>query len=125
GAMVKVRAFGFARLTYGGSLTRLSSVIGTPEYIAPEIADHDTATAAADLYSTGIVLYELLAGRTPFAGGHALAVLHRHLTSQPPPIPGAPPPLWALIDALLAKDPAQRPRSAAEGEAVLAAVQPP
>ena len=106
---IKLTDFGIARLTYGGSLTRLSSVIGTPEYMAPEIADHDTATPAADLYSTGIVLYEMLAGRTPFAGGHALAVLHRHLTAEPPPIQDAPPVLWALIDSLLAKDPACAP----------------
>jgi hypothetical protein len=119
---IKLTDFGIARLTYGGSLTRLSSVIGTPEYIAPEIADHDAATSAADLYSTGIVLYEMLAGRTPFAGGHALAVLHRHLTMEPPPIQDAPPRLWALIESLLAKDPAQRPRSAAEVEAALAEI---
>ena len=99
-------------------------MIGTPGYMAPEIADHDSATPAADLYSTGIVLYEMLAGRTPFAGGHALAVLHRHLTMRPPPIPGAPPRLWTLIDSLLAKDPAQRPRSAAEVEAALAQIAP-
>jgi serine/threonine-protein kinase len=121
---IKLTDFGIARLTYGGSLTRLSSVIGTPEYIAPEIADHDAATSAADLYSTGIVLYEMLAGRTPFAGGHALAVLHRHLTAEPPPIPYAPPRLWALIDSLLAKDPANRPRSAAEVEVALAEIEP-
>jgi Protein kinase domain len=121
---LKLTDFGIARLTYGGSLTRLSSVIGTPEYMAPEIADHDSATSAADLYSTGIVLYEMLAGRTPFAGGHALAVLHRHLTVQPPPVPDAPPRLWALIDSLLAKDPAQRPQSAAEVEAALAEIAP-
>ena len=121
---IKLTDFGIARLTYGGSLTRLSAVIGTPEYMAPEIADHDTATLAADLYSTGIVLYEMLAGRTPFAGGHALAVLHRHLTAEPPPIPDAPPRLWALIDSLLAKDPAGRPRSAAEVEVALAEIEP-
>ena len=121
---IKLTDFGIARLTYGGSLTRLSAVIGTPEYMAPEIADHDTATLAADLYSTGIVLYEMLAGRTPFAGGHALAVLHRHLTAEPPPILDAPPRLWALIDTLLAKDPAGRPRSAAEVEVALAEIEP-
>lgn len=117
---LKLTDFGVARLTYGGSLTKLSSVIGTPEYMAPEVADHETATPAADMYSTGIVLYEMLCGRTPFAGGHPMAVLRRHLDEMPPPIPAAPTRLWAVIDSLLAKDPDARPRCAETAEALLA-----
>ncbi len=121
---VKLTDFGVARLTYGGSLTRVSSLIGTPEYMAPELADHETATAAADLYSAGIVLYELLAGRTPFGGGHPVAVLRRHIDEPPPPIPGAPVQLWTFIAQLLAKDPDSRPSSAAQLAAALAVMQP-
>jgi Protein kinase domain len=110
--VLKLTDFGVSRLSYGASLTKMTSLIGTPEYMAPELADHDTATPAADLYSAGIVLYEMLAGRTPFAGGHPIAVLRRQMEQAPPPIPGAPPELWAQIGSLLAKDPRSRPVSA-------------
>lgn len=121
---LKLTDFGVARLTYGGSLTKVSSVIGTPEYMAPEIVDHERATPAVDLYSTGVVLYEMLAGRTPFAGGHPIAVLHRHLSDEPLPIPNAPPQMWSLVESLLAKDPDSRPQSAAQVADVLAAIEP-
>src|SRR5215831_16960420 len=111
-ADLKLTDFGVSRLSYGASLTKMTSLIGTPEYMAPELADHDSATPAADLYSAGVVLYEMLAGRTPFAGGHPLAVLRRQVEQPPLPIPGAPPELWAQIESLLAKDPRSRPGSA-------------
>jgi Protein kinase domain len=120
---LKVTDFGVARLSYGASLTKLSSLIGTPEYMAPEVADHDTAAPATDLYSAGVVLYEMLCGRTPFAGGHPLAVLRRHVDQAPPPIPGVPPELWAQIELLLAKDPRARPGSAAASAAALAPLE--
>jgi len=110
---VKLTDFGVARLAYGASLTRGTGVIGTPEYMAPETAEHGTASYAADLYSAGIVLYELLAGRTPFRGGAPLAVLRRQVDEPPAPIPGLPPPFWWYIESLLAKDPSARPQSAA------------
>jgi len=117
---VRLTDFGVARLSYGASLTKLSSIIGTPEYMAPEVADHDSAGPSADLYSAGVVLYELLAGRTPFAGGHPLAVLRRHVEQPPPPIPGIPAPLWAQLEALLAKEPETRPASALQAAESLA-----
>jgi hypothetical protein len=110
---LKLTDFGVSRLSYGASLTKMTSLIGTPEYMAPELAEHDRATPAADLYSTGIVLYEMLAGRTPFAGGHPIAVLRRQMEQRPAPIAGVPAELWAQIDSLLAKDPRSRPGSAA------------
>jgi hypothetical protein len=121
--VLKLTDFGVARLTYGTSLTKLSSLIGTPEYMAPELAEHDRATPAADVYSAGIVLYEMLCGRTPFAGGHPLAVLRRHVDQAPPPIPGVPTALWDGISAMLAKDPRSRPASAAEAAALLVPLQ--
>jgi serine/threonine-protein kinase len=121
--VLKLTDFGVARLSYGASLTKMTSLIGTPEYMAPELADHDTATPAADLYSAGIVLYEMLAGRTPFAGGHPLAVLRRQVEQPPPPVPGIPPALWAQIESLLAKDPRSRPGSATEALHRLAPLQ--
>ena len=121
--VLKLTDFGVSRLSYGASLTKMTSLIGTPEYMAPELADHDTATPAADLYSAGIVLYEMLAGRTPFAGGHPIAVLRRQVEQPPPPIPGAPAELWAQIGSLLAKDPPSRPGSAAAAIDRLAPLQ--
>jgi hypothetical protein len=123
-AALKLTDFGVSWLSYGSSLTKMSSLIGTPEYMAPELADHDRATPAADLYSAGIVLYEMLAGRTPFAGGHPIAVLRRHLDQPPPPIPGVPAELWAQIAGLLDKDPRSRPQSAAVALAWLDGLQP-
>jgi serine/threonine-protein kinase len=123
-ANVKITDFGVARLSYGGSLTKLSSLIGTPEYMAPELADHDRATPAADIYSTGIMLYEMLAGQTPFAGGHPLAVLRRHVEQAPSVIPGVPPQLWAQIAAMLIKDPRRRPTSAAQVAERLGSLEP-
>jgi serine/threonine-protein kinase len=120
---LKLTDFGVSRLSYGASLTKMTSLIGTPEYMAPELADHDTATPAADLYSAGIVLYEMLAGRTPFAGGHPLAVLRRQVEQPPPPIPGAPAELWEQIESLLVKDPLSRPGSAAAALGRLAPLQ--
>ena len=120
---LKLTDFGVSRLSYGASLTKMTSLIGTPEYMAPELAEHDTATPAADLYSAGIVLYEMLAGRTPFAGGHPLAVLRRQAEQPPPPVPGVPGELWAQIESLLAKDPGSRPGSAAAALNRLAPLQ--
>ena len=119
-ARVRLTDFGVARLSYGASLTKLSSIIGTPEYMAPEVADHDSATSSVDLYSAGVVLYEMLSGRTPFAGGHPLAVLRRQVEQPPPFIPGIPAPLWAQLETLLAKEPELRPASAAQAADSLA-----
>ena len=120
-ATLKVTDFGVARLSYG-SLTKLSSVIGTPEYMAPELADGGSAGPAADVYSAGVVLYEMLSSRTPFAGGSPVAMLRRHADMAPPPVPGLPPALWEQLSRMLAKDPAARPATAAEAAAALGAL---
>ena len=106
---VKLTDFGIARLTYGTALTRSTGLIGTPENMAPETAQYGTATLAADLYSAGIVLYEMLAGCTPFGGGPPLTVLRRQAEEPPPLMGGLPPRLWAYLESPLAKDPAARP----------------
>ena len=120
---LKLTDFGVARLSYGASLTKLSGLIGTPEYMAPELAEHSRATPAADVYSAGIVLYEMLCGRTPFAGGHPVAVLRRQADQALPVIPGVPADLWERIAWMLAKDPGSRPSSAAQAYAALAPLE--
>ena len=119
---LKVTDFGVARLSYGASLTKLSSLIGTPEYMAPELAEGGSAGPAADVYSAGIVLYEMLSGRTPFAGGPVMTVLRRHADKAPPPVPGLAPALWGQLSRMLAKDPADRPENAADAAAALGAL---
>ena len=112
--------FGIARIFAEGQSTRRTTVIGTPDYIAPEVANGGVPTPASDLYAVGIMLYELLVGVTPFAGDSPLAVLRRHVEQLPGRPEGIPDGLWAIISALLAKDPANRPQSAGEVRSALA-----
>ena len=117
---LKLTDFGVARLADNTSLTKQSILVGTPEYMAPEVAEGTGAGTGADLYSAGVVLYEMLCGRTPFAGGPPMAVLRRHADMAPPPVPGLPHALWDQLSRMLAKDPAARPGSAAEAASALA-----
>ena len=121
---VKITDFGISRIAYGPSLTKMTGLIGTPEYMAPEAAEQQHATAAADIYSLGIVLYELLAGRSPFVGGLPVAVLRRHLDEVPRQPAGLNEELWALLAQMLAKRPGDRPSSAAEVAERLRALRP-
>ena len=75
--------FGIARLADSPGLTRTHEFVGTPAYVAPESAEGRPQTSAVDIYGAGILLYELVTGRPPFAGGTALEVLHRHLSEEP------------------------------------------
>ncbi|MFC0602149.1 serine/threonine-protein kinase [Streptomyces palmae] len=110
--------FGIARLvdspnrvaptTSGRTTTR---VIGTPDYLAPEIIEGLPPRASVDVYALATVLYELLAGFTPFGGGHPGAVLRRHVTETVAPLPGVPDELWQLLVQCLAKAPASRLRA--------------
>ena len=90
--------------------------MGTAQYLSPEQAQGHAVTATSDLYSIGVMLYEMLAGRLPFEGDSAVAVALKHLSEQPPPIsqwrPDVHPALEAVVMAALAKDPAHRWQSA-------------
>jgi len=121
--VVRLTDFGIARLTRGPSLTRMTGLIGTPEYLAPELAQYEIASSAADVYASGIMFYELLTGFTPFAGGHPVAVLRRHVEDPPSRPEGLPDPLWALLASMLAKDPTARP-TAEEAHRRLAGISP-
>lgn len=93
-----------------------SPVAGTPEYMAPEQIRGGLVTPAVDIYAMGALLYEMIVGRTPFAGATIPVVLEGHLYATPSSpadiIPTCPKPLADLVLAALAKDPAQRPPSA-------------
>ncbi|MFB8407341.1 serine/threonine-protein kinase [Streptomyces sp. NPDC055912] len=101
--------FGIARLADSPGLTRTHEFVGTPAYVAPESAEGRPQTSAVDIYGAGILLYELVTGRPPFAGGTALEVLHRHLSEQPRRPSTVPGPLWTVIERCLSKDPERRP----------------
>ncbi|MFI0085476.1 serine/threonine-protein kinase [Streptomyces bobili] len=103
--------FGVAKLIDTPKRTRATKIIGTPDYLAPEIVEGLPPRASVDIYALATVLYELLAGFTPFGGGHPGAVLRRHVTESVAPLPGIPDELWQLLVQCLAKAPASRLRA--------------
>jgi eukaryotic-like serine/threonine-protein kinase len=116
---VKVLDFGIAKISAeasgGAQLTRIGSVFGTPAYMAPEQAAGQPVDHRADLYSLGLVLYEMLAGHAAFEAEELVALLTKQLTEPPPPLPDTvDPEVAALVMQLLEKDPNARPQSAAE-----------
>lgn len=125
---VKILDFGIAKAVegegHGPALTE-GGVIGTPKYMSPEQASGEEVDARSDLYSLGVVLYEMATGRVPFSRPTARAILMAHLTAPPPPLrEGAadvdvPPWLESFIFSLLAKDAAGRPASAEDCLALL------
>jgi beta-lactam-binding protein with PASTA domain len=113
----KVTDFGIARAG-ASEMTETGSIMGTAQYLSPEQAQGHAVAAASDLYSIGVMLYEMLAGRLPFEGESAVSVALKHLSEPPPPLsqfrPDVHPALEAVVMAALAKDPAQRWQSAEE-----------
>ena len=110
---VKVTDFGIARLANQVPLTATGQVMGTAQYLAPEQATGQAATASSDMYSLGIIGYECLVGRRPFTGESQIAIALAQVNDPPPPLPETIPAVArALIMCLLAKDPAQRPKDA-------------
>ncbi|MDQ3914497.1 MAG: protein kinase [Actinomycetota bacterium] len=116
---LKVADFGIAKAAYAsGDITTTGSILGTVTYISPEQAGGREPDARSDVYSTGVLLYELLAGRPPFAGETDVATAMMHLREAPTPVralkPQVPRQLDAIVMKALAKDPAERWGSAVE-----------
>ena len=114
GLTIKVSDFGIARLLDGPHLTGTFEYIGTVHYSAPEIAQGLPPTPATDVYAVGVMLYELLSGATPFAGGAPIAVMKRQLEQPPPRPPMIGDSAWALILRWLDAEPGARPADAWE-----------
>jgi hypothetical protein len=118
---VKVADLGIARLAEGTTDGGTATIVGTPRYMAPEQADGHPVSPATDVYSAGIVLYEMLVGHPPFNGDSAVEIALRHVQQPVPPLPpGTPPSLEGVALRALAKEPADRYQSAAEMAAALA-----
>ncbi|GAB3749859.1 serine/threonine-protein kinase [Microlunatus parietis] len=115
---VKVTDFGIAEMISEQPRTDSGGLLGTPEYMAPELVSTGEAGPPADVYGAGILFYELLAGRTPFAGpGTDFTIAQRHVTARIPALK-LPAELWRLVRSLLDKNPRSRP-TAAEAAAEL------
>ena len=115
---VRVADFGLAK-PVGTSdemaLTQTGRILGTPHYLSPEQARGEQVDIRSDIYSLGILIYEMLAGAPPFSGTTPVAVVAQHLHQPPPPLrekrADAPAPLLRLVEQMLEKDPARRPQS--------------
>ncbi|MFO7178828.1 MAG: serine/threonine-protein kinase [Pseudomonadota bacterium] len=128
---VKVLDFGIAKVRPGqgdaeNPLTQLGTVFGTPEYMSPEQARGLEVDGRSDLYAFGIILYEMLTGRSPFAHEDVVAVLARQLTMDPPPLPAhVSRETRELVARLLRKDPAERvPSADAARDLIYALLEP-
>lgn len=115
---VKVTDFGIARAG-ASEITETGSIMGTAQYLSPEQAQGQPVTEESDLYSIGVMLYEMLAGRLPFTGDSAVAIALQHLTEFPPELHEAHPVLADVVMQALEKDPARRFQSAEDFIAAL------
>lgn len=129
--IAKVTDFGIARSVTASQLTRTGMVIGTVHYFSPEQAQGKSAGPASDIYSLGIIVYEMLTGHLPFDAENAIGVAMQHLHSDPPPLwdfnPDLPRRAVDTVMRALAKDPNERYRDAAEFASAMAtsASEPP
>jgi serine/threonine protein kinase len=106
--------FGLVRLVDSTMHTTTGSVSGTPAYMSPEQSRGEKVDHHTDIYSLGIMLYEMLAGTVPFQSDTTFGMLMKHINEPPPPIKGISADMNALIDRALAKDPSLRYESAGE-----------
>ena len=106
--------FGLVRIAHSSTQTASGVVSGTPAYMSPEQAQGVQVDHRSDIYSLGIVLYELIAGRVPFEADTSWTVILKHINDPPPPIDGIQPPVQQVIERVLAKDPELRHQTCRE-----------
>ncbi|MCO5197190.1 MAG: protein kinase [Anaerolineae bacterium] len=115
---VKVADFGIARAMTETTLTHQDQVWGTPQYFSPEQAAGRTPTPASDVYSLGVILFEMLTNQLPFEAENHAAMALQHIQAVPPSIalynPAAPKQLDQIVQKVLSKEPAQRYRTAGQ-----------
>jgi serine/threonine protein kinase, bacterial len=123
---VKIADFGLVRAVAAAGITSTSVILGTAAYLSPEQVRDGNAGPRSDVYSAGILTYELLTGRTPFTGDTALSIAYRRLDADVPPpsaaIDGVPPQFDELVGRATAREPADRYADAIEMGADLAAI---
>jgi serine/threonine protein kinase len=123
GAWVKLTDFGIVRVAEDAGLTNSGIVLGTADYLSPEQARGETLTGSSDLYSLGVVMFEMLTGRPPFVGPTAVSIAMQHASALPPPLrqfsPNIPPVLEQLVNRTLEKEADDRFNSAIEMQQAL------
>src|SRR3954462_11522834 len=123
---LKVTDFGIARAG-ASEMTETGSIMGTAQYLSPEQAQGQRVGAPSDLYSIGVIMFEMLTARVPFTGESAVSIALKHVSEEPPPLrslrPDIHPRLEQAVGRALLKDPAQRYASADEFIAALEAAR--
>ena len=114
GGFVKLTDFGIARLMGESPITQDGQVFGTPSYMSPEQVAGKSLDARSDIFSLGVMLYEMVAGSKPFSGDSIVTVTYNIMNMEPPPPPGAPPWLVGVIRKAMGKDPNARYATADE-----------
>jgi len=121
---VKLTDFGIAKAVDAAPVTQTGMVMGTAQYIAPEQALGEDATAASDVYALGVVGYEAVSGKRPFTGDGALTVAMKHIKETPAPLPAdLPPNVRELIEITLVKNPGMRYRNGGQFADAVSAVR--
>ena len=127
GLVPKIVDFGISRMVSDETMVFNANVVGSVHYFSPEQAQGEPVTAQSDIYSLGVVLYEMIAGKVPFDGSTALAVARMHIESEPEPLSNfakdVPPRLQHVIDKSLAKNLAERYQTAEDMRRDLLAVK--
>jgi serine/threonine-protein kinase len=112
GGTVKVADFGLVRAASGAGVTSDTMILGTVAYLSPEQVTTGTTDARSDVYSAGVLLYEMLTGTPPYVGDNAISVAYRHVNDEVPQVPDVPAEVAELVRRATRKEPFLRPADA-------------